>query len=80
MFFINDNKEAWYKKLGMFPKIYKCSGCGKEVSVEVPFISSDIVGLCSEVCCSEEYQIYRGKPRSPTIQLMMNEAFNLLET
>lgn len=78
MFYINENREVWYKKIGMLPKIYSCSGCGKEVSVEVPFVSTKMVGLCSEFCCKEEYKIYRGKPRSPSIQLMMNEAFGLL--
>jgi hypothetical protein len=75
MFFINENREAWYKKIGMYPKAYTCSGCGKDVFVEIPFLSADMIGLCSVVCCTEEFQIYRGRPRSPSIQLMMNEAF-----
>lgn len=78
MFFINENREAWYLKIGMFPKNYTCSGCGKEVTAEIPFVSEKIVGLCSSFCCKEEFQIFRGKPRSPSIQSMMNEAFGFL--
>lgn len=76
MLFITKNKNFYYQKFNMYPRTYQCSGCSKEVSVDIPFICKNIVGLCSEVCCKEEFRIYRGRPKDQKIQQNLNEAFN----
>lgn len=76
MFYITENLEHWYKKIGMYPKMSSCYHCKKEKELYIPFISKDYVGLIAneEKCCEKSVRIFKYKPRSAVRQNILNEA------
>lgn len=76
MFYILENQEHWYKKIGMYPKISACYHCKKEKRLYIPFLTRDFVGLIAdeEKCCEQSIRVFKFKPRSAVYQKQLNEA------